>query len=69
MHDWIAAIMRIGLVELKDFCMEFFPTSRAQTFLEESCGVADIMTSCEYDTIALAFLDLCLCVLRSERSK
>lgn len=41
-----SAIMRIGLLELKDFCMEFFPTSRAQTFLEESCGVADIMTSC-----------------------
>lgn len=41
-----AAIMRIGLVELKDFCLEFFPSTRAQTFLEESCGVADIMTSC-----------------------
>ncbi|QRW04842.1 NAD-dependent glycerol-3-phosphate dehydrogenase C-terminus [Ceratobasidium sp. AG-Ba] len=40
-----AAIMRIGLVELKDFCLEFFPSTRAQTFLEESCGVADIMTS------------------------
>ncbi|KAG8720738.1 glycerol-3-phosphate dehydrogenase, partial [Ceratobasidium sp. 394] len=41
-----AAIMRIGLLELKDFCLEFFPSTRAQTFLEESCGVADIMTSC-----------------------
>ncbi|QRV90746.1 NAD-dependent glycerol-3-phosphate dehydrogenase C-terminus [Ceratobasidium sp. AG-Ba] len=41
-----AAIMRIGLVELKDFCLEFFSSTRAQTFLEESCGVADIMTSC-----------------------
>ncbi|KAF8679939.1 Glycerol-3-phosphate dehydrogenase [Rhizoctonia solani] len=41
-----AAIMRIGLLELKDFCLEFFPSTRASTFLEESCGVADIMTSC-----------------------
>lgn len=41
-----AAIMRIGLLELKDFCLEFFPSTRAPTFLEESCGVADIMTSC-----------------------
>ncbi|CAE6434616.1 unnamed protein product [Rhizoctonia solani] len=42
----VAAIMRIGLLELKDFCLEFFPSTRASTFLEESCGVADIMTSC-----------------------
>ncbi|KAG8710841.1 glycerol-3-phosphate dehydrogenase, partial [Ceratobasidium sp. 423] len=41
-----AAIMRVGLLELKDFCLEFFPSTRASTFLEESCGVADIMTSC-----------------------
>jgi glycerol-3-phosphate dehydrogenase (NAD+) len=45
---WIAAIMRIGLLELKDFCLEFFPSTRASTFLEESCGVADIMTSCVF---------------------
>ncbi|KAG8720739.1 glycerol-3-phosphate dehydrogenase [Ceratobasidium sp. 394] len=41
-----AAIIRIGLMEIKDFCLEFFPSTRAETFLEESCGVADIVTSC-----------------------
>ncbi|KAG8933864.1 glycerol-3-phosphate dehydrogenase [Tulasnella sp. 418] len=41
-----AAVMRIGLMEIHDFCLEFFPTTRSPTFLQESCGVADIMTSC-----------------------
>ncbi|KAB5591112.1 Glycerol-3-phosphate dehydrogenase (NAD+) [Ceratobasidium theobromae] len=41
-----AAIIRIGLMELKDFCLHFYPSIKADTFLQESCGVADIMTSC-----------------------
>ncbi|KIM32384.1 hypothetical protein M408DRAFT_326972 [Serendipita vermifera MAFF 305830] len=40
-----AAIMRIGMNEVKDFCLEYFPTTQAATFLEESCGIADIITS------------------------
>ncbi|KAG8823223.1 glycerol-3-phosphate dehydrogenase [Serendipita sp. 401] len=40
-----AAIMRIGMNEVKDFCLEYFPTTKAATFLEESCGIADIITS------------------------
>lgn len=41
-----AAIMRIGMNEIKDFSLEYFPTTRAETFLEQSCGIADIITSC-----------------------
>ncbi|KAG8896898.1 hypothetical protein FRB99_008583, partial [Tulasnella sp. 403] len=41
-----AAIMRIGMMEIHDFCLEFFPGTKSSTFLQESCGVADIMTSC-----------------------
>ena len=40
--------MRIGLMEIHDFCLEYFPGTRSATFLSESCGVADIMTSCEH---------------------
>ncbi|KAI9782456.1 MAG: glycerol-3-phosphate dehydrogenase [Geoglossum umbratile] len=41
-----AAIMRVGLMEMVRFGHRFFPTSRAETFTEESCGVADMITSC-----------------------
>lgn len=41
----IAAIMRIGANEIKEFCLEYFPTTKATTFMEESCGIADIITS------------------------
>lgn len=40
-----AAIMRIGANEIKEFCLEYFPTTKATTFMEESCGIADIITS------------------------
>jgi len=39
--------MRIGVNEVKDFCLEYFPTTKAATVLEESCGIADIITSSE----------------------
>lgn len=42
-----AAIMRIGLLEMKHFCQEFFQDVKDETFLEESAGVADVITSCE----------------------
>ncbi|CAE6444136.1 unnamed protein product [Rhizoctonia solani] len=41
-----SAIIRIGIMEIKDFCVHFFPKVKAETFLEESCGLADILTSC-----------------------
>lgn len=41
-----SAIIRIGLMELKDFCVMFFPSIKQETFLGESCGIADILTSC-----------------------
>jgi glycerol-3-phosphate dehydrogenase (NAD+) len=41
-----AAVMRVGL-EMVKFGKEFFgETSKAQTFTEESCGIADMITSC-----------------------
>ncbi len=38
--------MRIGLIETKNFCQEFFTDVLPETFLEESAGVADLITSC-----------------------
>jgi glycerol-3-phosphate dehydrogenase (NAD+) len=39
--------MRIGLIEMKHFCQEFFEDVKEETFLQESAGVADLITSCE----------------------
>ena len=44
--DLAAAIMRIGLIEMKHFCQEFFDDVKEETFLQESAGVADLITSC-----------------------
>lgn len=42
-----AAVMRVGLLEMRKFGQEFFGDScKAETFTEESCGVADLITSC-----------------------
>ncbi|RDL40031.1 uncharacterized protein BP5553_00010 [Venustampulla echinocandica] len=42
-----AAVMRVGLLEMVQFGKEFFGHSvNSGTFLEESCGVADLITSC-----------------------
>ena len=42
-----AAVMRVGLLEMVKFGKEFFSGSvHAGTFTEESCGVADLITSC-----------------------
>ncbi|KAL9049993.1 MAG: hypothetical protein Q9162_006908 [Coniocarpon cinnabarinum] len=42
-----AAIMRVGILEQVKFGKTFFPeTFEAGTMLEESCGVADMITSC-----------------------
>ena len=39
--------MRVGLLEMVKFGTEFFGASvNSQTFTEESCGVADLITSC-----------------------
>lgn len=42
-----AAVMRVGILEMVRFGKEFFPDSvHTSTFTEESCGVADVVTSC-----------------------
>jgi len=40
-----AAIMRLGLDEMKLFIRHFCPEAKDQTFME-SCGVADLITTC-----------------------
>lgn len=45
-HELQAAIMRIGILEMRNFAKAFFPGVRDATFLEESAGVADVITSC-----------------------
>jgi len=40
-----AAIIRRGLIEMKELASRMFPSVREETFLE-SCGVADLVASC-----------------------
>jgi len=39
------AIIRIGLMEMKRFCQDYFPGVKDATFFE-SCGVADLIVTC-----------------------
>ena len=41
-----AAIMRIGLMEMRDFALEFFENVKSETFTETSAGIADLITTC-----------------------
>ena len=41
-----AAIMRIGLAEMMKFGLDNIKDAKPETFLRESSGVADLMTSC-----------------------
>jgi len=42
-----AAVMRVGILEMVKFGKAFFGESaRTSTFTEQSCGVADVVTSC-----------------------
>lgn len=40
-----AAILRIGLLEMSSFTLEFFPSSSPETFSHHSAGVADLITT------------------------
>lgn len=41
-----AAIMRIGLMEMRDFSLQFFKDVSPETFTETSAGMADLITTC-----------------------
>lgn len=47
-----AAIIRLGLLDMKNFAKEFFPDVKDETFLQESAGVADVITSCKRNYLA-----------------
>lgn len=54
--------MRLGLLEMNLFCKEFFEGVKDETFLIESAGVADVITSCESISITCPLVlkkDLC----------
>jgi glycerol-3-phosphate dehydrogenase len=36
----------IGVLEMQKFGLMFFPDCKKSTFTEESCGIADVITSC-----------------------
>lgn len=42
----LAAVMRIGLMEMKRFSEEFFDGVKPETFTETSAGIADLITTC-----------------------
>ena len=67
----IAAVMRNGLIEMKNFCMEFFESAKAETFFQESAGVADLMTSCMScnSRLLMAATDVKASIFRHGRSK
>lgn len=45
-RHFAAAVMRIGLMEMKRFSEEFFSGVKAETFTETSAGIADLITTC-----------------------
>jgi hypothetical protein len=52
----MAAIMRVGLLEMVEFGKRFFgKTVRTGTFTEESAGVADLITTCSGVRISVPF--------------
>jgi glycerol-3-phosphate dehydrogenase (NAD+) len=40
-----SAILRIGLIEMSNFTLEFFPDASPDTFSHHSAGVADLITT------------------------
>jgi glycerol-3-phosphate dehydrogenase len=42
----ISQLMTSGVLEMQKFGLMFFPDCKKSTFTEESCGIADVITSC-----------------------
>jgi glycerol-3-phosphate dehydrogenase (NAD+) len=41
-----SGVLMVGVLEMQKFGLMFFPDCKKSTFTEESCGIADVITSC-----------------------
>lgn len=44
-HNTKSAVLRLGLMEMVQFGLEYIPGSKVDTFFE-SCGIADLVATC-----------------------
>jgi glycerol-3-phosphate dehydrogenase (NAD+) len=61
-----SAIIRVGLLDMRNFAKDYFHDVSSQTFLEESAGIADVITSCKLDFCRRCHFGFCWIVIELE---